>query len=412
MKRVLSLMVAALVSRATTPFILFGFLLIYVGIAFFSPEPLLTLLGLSARFPLALLLALLPLNCAARLILELRCIRTGRAVRSGAAKGVVSEELYDESCRLAGGKSLELLQERLRSSGYRMRVASDSLAAWRGISLAPARLLLLAALCLLFGGVFLSVTLRTAQRITVIEGEPFPQAGGGKVTRVALEEYDGLFLERTIAIEVTEADGSRQFGLYPPSLYGGRFVYPRYLGVAPLLRFAAPDLPAGFETYFLLGIYPPGKEDSATIPGSPYRIFFTMVNPDPANDPLSSGRFILNFRIMEGDAQVASGSLPMGGSWARGNYRLAVPDFRRTVAVDLVRDYGVFLIWGATALLIASLCWWLPVRIFAPRREMHFVELDGVITAYSSAEGAKIRHGGLFHDALDFIDGSRHDGTP
>jgi hypothetical protein len=414
MKRPLSLLIAVFASRATTPLVLAVFLLIYIGIAFFSPEPLQTLIGLSARFPLALLLALLPLNCAVRLVMELRRPKTCMSRTSGVVMEPVPSNCVDEQYSMTAGRSLTLLQERLESSGYRTQSAAGSLTACRGISLAPARILFLGSLCLLFAGIFLSVTLRTSQRITVIEGEPFLQGAGqgGKVTRVALEDYAGLFLERTISIKVASVDGSRRFGLYPPGLYDGRFVYPRYLGVAPLVRFSAPELPSVFETHFILGIYPPGREDSADIPGTAYRIKFTMTNPDIANEPLRSGRFVINFRIMNGDESVASGSLPLGSLWEEGGYQLAVPDFRRTVAVDLVRDYGVFLIWGAMALVIASLCWWLPVRIFAPRREMHFWDLAGEITAFSVAEGARIQHRGIFHDALDFLAGENHDEKP
>ena len=75
--------------------------------------------------------------------------------------------------------------------------------------------------------------------------------------------------------------GKRTFGLYPPSFYGGAFVYPRYLGLALALRFSAPDMPAGYEKKCILNCYPPGKEASESIPGTPYRVA-TQVPRSPA----------------------------------------------------------------------------------------------------------------------------------
>lgn len=405
MNRVLPFLAAIFLSRATTPLILSGFLLLYIGIAFFSPEPLSTLFRLTAHFPLSIFFAVVPLNCGARLIQELRKSSARRAFREGAIVKAEPAELYDEYCTLTGNGSLAQLQERLNSSGYRTRLTPQVLAAWSGVQLAPARILFHGALSLFFAGMLLSIMFRTTQRATVIEGEPFLQAaeGSSTVTGIALEEYHGLFLEKTLAIDLAEAGGSRRFGLYPPSLYGGRFVYPRYLGVAPLVRFIAPGLPAVSENYFLLSIYPPGREDSAAIPDSPYRIAFTMADPEPGNEPFRSGRFDLSFRIMQGDTPVAAGSLPLGGRWEGSGYRLDLPDFRRTVTVDLVRDYGLFSIWGAMLLCLLSFFYWLPVRFFSPCREMIFHADCGTISAFSRAEGAKRQHAGVFHEALDFL---------
>jgi hypothetical protein len=382
------------------------FLLIYIGIAFFSPEPLTTLISLTATTPLAALLALIPLNCAMRLILELRRFMTRRAAIMGRFEGEVPTGLFDESCEIAAVAGIEGLEERLREAGYHTRRINGFLSAWRGVSLSPARILLLGAWCLLFAGILLSVTMRRSQRVSVIEGEPFPGSGSaGIVRKIALEDYQGLFLERTIAIEVADNGGGiRKFGLYPPSMFEGSFVYPRYLGVAPLIRFNAPDLPGGFETHFILSIYPPGKEDSAGIPGTDYRIVFSMARPDKGDDPFRSGRMTLNFRILNGDRQAAAGSVGVGQAFNGNGFRLAFPEFRRVVVTDLVRDHGVIPIWAGVFALGAGLLLWLALRIFSPRREMLFREEAGSVTACSLAEGGRRRHGAIFFELLDLLD--------
>jgi hypothetical protein len=125
--------------------------------------------------------------------------------------------------------------------------------------------------------------------MAVVEGQPLPTAkgGGGLVERISLGTSTGMILDKTLAIEVAPSesgDAKKTFGLYPPSLYRGYFVYPRYLGFAPVIRFSAPDLPA-YETRCALNIYPAGREDGVEIPNSPYRIVFSMAQPDDGSDP-------------------------------------------------------------------------------------------------------------------------------
>jgi len=395
-------------SRAITPLAMLFFLLLYIGIAFFSPEPLTTLISITRNYvPVALVLALIPVNCAVRLVMEVRSSCRRRAVMKGETAKSSPEDLFAETVRIPGTLPLAALKERLESFGYRTRLTGSSLAAFRGISLLPARLLFLVAICCLFTGILVSTTTRSSRKVAVIEGEPFPlfQERHDLVERITFADRRGFFLEKTLSIGVAGRDGKkREFGIYPPALYHGFFVYPRYLGIAPLIRFAAPDLPAGFETFVILMIYPPGKEDSAEIPGTGYRIVFSMARPDEGDDPFRSGRITLLFRILQGDKPVTSGSLAMGGEFNENGYRLSSPEFRRVVTVDLVRDHGVIPIWAGALLFCAALLFWLPVRLIFPRREMLFMETAGVAHACSRAEGGRIMHDGIFLEALDFLD--------
>lgn len=411
MKRLLTPLRAFFALRALTPLVMLGFLLLYIGIAFFNDEPLTTLLSLTrAMIPVSLLLAVIPLNCAVRLLVEAARFGKRRKLMQGGDAGSSLPELFDEAVTLPGNGNLAALQESLESFGYRTRLTGSALAAWRGISLSPARTLFLVAMFCLFTGILLSTTMRSSQRVAVIEGESFPLTpeGDNRVERITLHDKAGLILERALSVEVAGKDGrSRMFGLYPPALYHGNFVYPRYLGIAPLVHFSAPDFQTGFETHYILMIYPPGKEDSADIPGTGYRVVFSMAQPEAGDEPFRSRRMTLLFKVLQGDALVSSGTLPLGGEFSSAGYRLSFADFRRVVATDLVRDYGVIPIWAAALVFVAALLFWLPVRLFYPRREMLFFAGADVINACSRAEGRRGQHGGIFHEALDLLAADR-----
>lgn len=402
MRRLLRAIWRGAASRAVPPAVIGGFSLLYVGIAFGSNEPLTTLMALTrGSVVLLVLLALIPLNSAARI-----CRETGRFLarkKAGAGSGGLElTGLFDEEVRLPEGVCFSGEAERLATLGYATRRTENSLAAWRGIGLFPARLLfLLGSLCL-FSGILLSLTTRVTHREAVVQGEPLP-GSGDLVRRIVLKEEPGLFLERSLDIEVAlEQGGTRHFGLYPPSRHRGFFLYPRYLGIAPLVRFTAPDLPGGFERFVILSVYPPGKEDSAQIPGSPYRIFF-QIAPEPGPDPFISGRMTLQFRLLKGDEPVFSGSAPIGGEAGRDGYRLAFPEFSRVVITDFVQDPGVLPIWSAGMLLALAFAFWLPVRLWFPRQEMLFLKVPGGGAACSFAEGGRRAHAGRYHELLDLL---------
>lgn len=386
--------------RGVVPCILGFFLLLYVGIAFGSNEPLTALMATTrGNFLLVALLALVPLNGAARLVLEgVQALRRRRAMAgSGAGRG-----LFDDEVTLPPATRFGAEAERLKRLGYATRSGEDFLAARRGISLFPARALFLLATVLLFCGILASLAGRATHREALVEGEPLPKSRD-LVQRIVLKEEPGLFLARTLDISVMgEAGGETHFGLYPPGTHRGHYLYPRYLGVAPLLRFSAPDLPGGLERYAVLSIYPPGKEDTLEVPNSPYRFIFQMA-PGEGADPYASGEFTLQFRLLKGEAQVFAGSVPVGGEAAGAGYRVALPEFRRVVITDFVQDGGVPLIWSAGVLFLLALCWFLPVRLALPRQEMLFVRQGDAVVASSRAEGGRRAHAGRFHEVLDQV---------
>lgn len=408
MKRLLTSIIGMIASRIVPLVVMLFFLLLYVCIAFFSDEPLFTLILFVQKYsPLAMILALIPFNCIIRLITQCKEFLRLRSIKNGRAADVQVQGVFDESIRLNSNVDLRELERRLSSFGYRVSLSDYFLYASRGITLFPVRMLMLFALCFLFSGILLSTVTRSSKRVPVIERElfPFSEKDGDRVKRISLIDNPGLFFERTLSIEVSGREGeSRVFGIYPPSLHKGIFVYPRYLGIAPLIRFSAPDLPQGFETHYVLMIYPPGKEDSADIPGTGYRIVFSMLNPEDRKDPFQSGQITLLFRILKNDQPVASGILPLNGEFNEKGYHLTFHDFRRVVACDLVNDSGVILIWIALSLLVIVLLFWVPVRLFFPLREMLFLDRSGIICACSRAEGHRTQHAGIFNDALDLLD--------
>jgi hypothetical protein len=435
MKRLLRTVFAMGSSRAVTPIVIGFFFLLYIGIAFFTEEALITLMSFTHRsLILAGILALIPVNCLLRVLKEAgRHIGIHKALTGESAD--IMPALFDEAVTLPVSQtfadvspnpdsrfpipkispSFPELQRRLETVGYKTGRSGNSLAAWRGASIFPARILFLTASFCLFTGILISITTRTSSRQMVVEGAPLPTPGGtgGMVERIMLANSSGPLLSRTLTMVVSPSDsgsGRKIFGLYPPSLYGGAFVYPRYLGLAMVLRFSAPDLQPGYENNDALNCYPPGKEDSIIIPDSPYRIIFSIPVPDAGSDSYSSyltGKITLLFKLLKGKDVLFTGSVPGGGEFVRDGYRLAVPDIRRLVVTDYIGDYGVYFIWVSFLLFAAAVGLWLPIRLFFPRREILFRYEQDIVRACSRAEGRARRHAGVFHEALDLADGRK-----
>jgi hypothetical protein len=415
-KRTLAALWAALSSRALAPLVIGFFFALYIGIAFFTDETLTVLIALTSRNRfLAAVLGLLPLNFACRIVVE----ATGYLKRRRALSRVavaLDPALYDETVELAASPDFAGLPERLSAAGYRTRRSGEFLAAWRGISLSPARLVFLATACCLFAGILVSLVGRTVTRQPVIEGElfPSPTGNGGLVQRIVFQKAFGYFLAKDLTMEVAGSgpgDSTKELGVYPPNLVGGAFVYPRYLGVALNCKFTAPDLPGGFEHSDIFAIYPPGKEAQLLVKDSPYKITLSLDKPQDGSDPYMTGQLVLHFKLVKGSDLLLEGNVPKGGEFAKDGFRLVIPEARRMVLTDFVVDYGVLLIWGAGLLLLVAVFVWLPVRLFFPRREMLFQGGGGTVRACSHAEGRAREHAGVFHEVLDVLAGKQPDSS-
>ncbi len=413
MKRLLRAVGVLLTSRITSPVVIGIFLIIYIVIAFFTEDALITQMELTRRsVVLVALLALLPLNIAGRIVAEIRAFIERRRLMYGNVAGS-DPELFDETIEIAISPAFAGLRERLDVLGYRTRQTEHNLTAWQGGSIFPARQLFLFGVFCLFVGIFISLVTRTSYRGPVVEGValPAPSGSGGIVERIRLEKSTGRILSKELIMEVApsgKGDARTECGIYPPTRYHGSFVYPRFLGVALLVRFSAPDLPSAFEKHAILNIYPAGKEAPLEIPDSPYRLMVSMADPGDGSDPYVTGRMVFTFKLLKDKEVVFAGNVPGGGTFARDGYRLAFPDFRRMVITDFIQDYGVLFIWTAAILLGASFLYWLPVRLFFPRREMLFVRQGtDMIRACSRAEGNDRDHGGVFNEVLDLLDAGR-----
>jgi len=404
-KRMSAALWAALSSRVLPLLVLGFFFLFYIGIAFFSDETLTILIALTSRNPfLAAVLALLPLNSACQIVVQGASYLKRRRAMNGSAPDSAAV-LFDETVELPAYPGLAGLESRLAAEGYRTQAGGDFLAAWRGVSLSPARILLLAGTFCLFAGILVSLVGRTVDRQSVIEGMPFParSGGGGLVERIIFKQVPGWFLANELTMEVAEGGSTRKLGVYPPTLFGGAFVYPRYLGVALGYRFVAPDFPRGYNNSDVFPLYPPGKESVLVVPDSPYKITLSLAKPRDGSDPYKTGRMDFAFKLLKGSDLLFEGSIPAGGEFVRDGVRLAIPEARRMVITDFVVDYGVLLIWGAGLLFTLAALAWLPVRLFFPRREMLFRGGAGVTLACSYAEGRVRKHAGVFHEVLDCI---------
>ena len=409
MRRALTAIWAVLSSRALPPLVCGVFLLTYIVIAFGTEDALIALMEVTREsLILSALLALIPLNSLCRMLTETD--RYLKRRRLAAGEGAAAPEgLYDEAVQVPASSALGELQSRLDGFGYRCRLTERVLAASRGVSLFPVRMLFFLASFCLFSGILISLTTRVSHRMNVIEGEPLPTAkgDGGMVEKISLKPATGAILDKILAIEVAPSaagDGAKVFGLYPPSLYRGYFVYPRYLGVAPGVLFSAPDLPAPYANLSALNVYPPGKEDRLEIPRTPYQIIFSMSAPPDGSDPFMTGRVAMRFKLLKGKEMLFEGELPVGQEFVRDGYRLSIPECRRMVTTDFIQDYGVLLVWASSLLYLVAACLWLPVRLFCPRREMVFAAGREVVQGLSRAEGGRRKHAGVFHEALDLLE--------
>jgi hypothetical protein len=405
-KRLLRSTWSVLSSRSVTPLVICFFLLVYIVVAFYSDETLTALMALTrGSVLLSLVLALLPLNIACRIVTETGQFLQRRRALAG-EPGQAEGALFDEEVELPEAAPLDRLQGRLEAQGYATSAGDGVLAAWRGVTGFPARLLFLVAVLCLFGGILISLTSRDFVRGNVVEKEPLPipSGEGTVVDHISLEKGTGAILSKVLTIGTLDSGGQKRlFGIYPPSKFGGAFVYPRYLGIGLLFSFSAPDLPQAYQTHAILALYPPGREASAEVPGTPYRLVFTLAQPVDGSDPYMTGRLNFHFNILKGKEQLYAGSAPAGGEFVRDGFRLALPDARRVVITDFITDYGVWPIWLSSILFPCSLLAWLLFRLFLPRRELLFVRVPGAVRAYSRAEGRGRGHGEVFHEALDYL---------
>lgn len=414
MKRLFRALLAAGSSRMLPPVVIGFFFILYIGIAFLTDETLITLMAFTSKsLILAAILALIPLSGVFRSVREMIGFLKKRRAMSGKMAENMTE-LFDETVEVSGTAAVPELEKRLAAVGYTTRRSEQALAAWKGVSSFPARLLFLAGTVCLFTGILITTTSRSSVRQMVVEGDLFPAPDGsvGTVERIILENSGGPILRRDLTMEVALPGGAgkKVFGLYPPSRFGGSFVYPRYLGLAAYLRFTAPDLPAGYESRNFLNVFPPGKEENVVIPGSPYRVVFSIPEPDSGSERYGaymSGNITFRFKLLKDKDVLMTGTVPAGGEFARDGFRLALPVVRRLVVTDFIKDNGVLFIWWAGMFFCVAAVLWLPIRAFVPRREMLFRFDRDRTVAGSSAEGGTRKHAGVFHEMLDKIDAKK-----
>jgi hypothetical protein len=380
----------------------------YIAVAFFADEALVTLVQLVSHNPFALgLLGLVVGNILLGMITALDSYRLTRSAVTGNQSGVV-ENAFSQSLTVNGRLDTGEIGRILAGAGYRVTRRDGFIAGVRGISLICPRLLWRLSLVLLFAGLALSFATRTTLRLPVIEGETLPVEGMAQrqVARIVLEDTPGhWFLQRRLAITTIDAGGGQStFGIYPPGMLAGRFLYPRYPGIAPLLRFSIPKAGEIVEGYQLIMLYPPGREDRVELPDG-YRAQVAILQHDGMADPFVSGRFDLHVKLLHGDALVAEGDLPFGGRFEAKGFSVSLLDAKRFVVTDIVRDYGVLSIWLAIVAALAAFLLYLPLRLFWPQRLLVFTAAAGTgqIFAGCRYEGKKRQHLAIYHDLLDRI---------
>lgn len=407
MKLILRALISLLSHRLLLPVVCGLFLLLYIGIAFFTDEALVTLVQLIGHNPLALgLLALVATNQGVLMVIDIRNSRSAGKFASGQLSSGV-DGICQVSITVTGRLDASEATRILRAEGYRVTMGEGFVAARRGLSLLCPRLLWRFSVCLLFAGVGLSLSLRQSERLPVIEGEllELPGTAPRSVERIELEDAPKhWFLQRKLAITMAAPGGGRDnYGIYPPGLFGSRFLYPRYLAVAPELRIAEPGIGVS-EGFQLIMLYPPGREDTVTLSGD-YRLKLAIPPREGMTDPFVSGRFDLLVKVLKGDQLLFEGSVPFGGRFEAGGFAVELLDSRRYVVTDFVRDYGVPFIWMACLAALLAVTIYLPIRLFGPYRFMVFaVAADSAqVVAGCNSEGGRRKNEALFYDLLDNI---------
>lgn len=381
----------------------------YGAMAAVSNEPLAGLLALVRHsLALQLLLWFLPLSQAARMLYLLRCWQARWRALNG---GTQLPAGPDTTVVTLAGVLPDEAADWLTRAGYRVLSSASGIAAWRGVSTVPFRALGCLALALMSSGLIVSITGREVRRVPLVAGEPLPSflAVPGLVKGVDLQETPGgTIFARRLTVRISQPDGAeRDIWMFPPSRIGGWWYYPRYLGLAPLFSFRASDPSVALEDYHLLTLYPPGAEDTAVIPGTPYRVVVRLAENEVV--PATAGS--LHLRVKGGDELLGSGTIAVGGVLDFRGGRLRMPDIRAMVTVDFVRDAGLPCIWLGMALGAVALMGWGLVRICWPRRELQVISDATGVTGLSRAEGRTRRHDELFHGLLDQVGPTGRDGS-
>jgi hypothetical protein len=405
MKALLRKAAGFMASTGLIPVVLILILCLYVGISFYTDEALVTLMAFAKQSGIALLLMIIfPVNFICRVLVELKRHRSRQRCMRGAA-GTSAEGLFEESINVPAGTAEKDPRQFLENSGFRVTAAEGILAARKGISLLPSRILLVTATALLLTGVAASLAFRSSQRVRLIEGEPLPLGMEGEVVeRIRLlTTANGLLLAQRLLIDVAVPGQSPKiFDIYPPSRSHGRFVYPRYLAVGVAAEVRAPGLAPGQISRHVLQIYPPGREEQADIPGTPFRMHVRLLQTE-GEDQFSSGRFRFFVRLSALDNDVISGEMLPGGILSAQGTSISFPDVRRIALTDMITDPGVIPIWLAGVLFIGGILLWLPVRIISPRCEILVSREGAAVRAHLYTEGNKREHLGVFNEVLDMI---------
>lgn len=407
MKRQSAIIYVILSHRLLLPTVCTLLLFLYISIAFVTDEALVALVTLAGRNPIVLGgLILVAVNSLFLFMADLRAYRNSGRIPATAEHGS-RIGIREHTLTISGHVDCADLERILAGERYRVAVHVGSVVATRGLSLIGARSLWRITVALLFAGIAISLSTRTVQRIPLIEGEPL-QVGHDirMVTRISLDDvYGHWFLQRKLAITLSGSSGEQKvLGIYPPGLINGRFLYPRYLSLAPMLSISLPERGGSQEGYQLIMLYPPGREDKVALMNG-YQAQLVIPSRNDLSDPFVSGRYDLYIKLLNGEKVVAEGELPFGGKLDMNGFSVSFPDSRRFVVTDLVRDFGIPCIWLATITAVTAFLFYIPVRLFWPRRVMAFSanREGGGIVAVCTSEGKSQRHEALFNDLLDKI---------
>ena len=175
-----------------------------------------------------------------------------------------------------------------------------------------------------------------------------------------------------------EAD-SRWMRLPEPAWIDGARVSIRGFNYTPAVELVGPDGRLAESADLSLRLFPPGTEDSFTLPPLPHR-FWVRLYPDsdgPSAVPLNRGfdlrRPLFHVAVTCGKRLVTHGWLRPGEALAFDGRRIAFPRVRRGGEILVHRDRGYALAWFALAAGLAGLV----ARAFFPASRVWIVAQGG-----------------------------------
>jgi len=181
-----------------------------------------------------------------------------------------------------------------------------------------------------------------------------------------------LFFTDLRALLITGKGAERQAAwatMAQPVWIDGARISIQGFNYTPSVEVLAPTGQRIQEADLNLRLFPPGVEDSFTLPGLPHR-FWVRLYPDDRGFQL--GKPVFHLAVTRGKRLVSRGWLRRGEHLAFDGFRIAFPAIRRGGEIVVHRDWGYPLLWAILMLALLGIAW----RVLAPSCIVWLVKKD------------------------------------